>query len=304
MTLPEGVPASFGWVPPTIDQTESVLSTLPHPTFRAAAPGLMFAEKPTDVYLWKCWKDVMGSYPAYVSQEIGDCTSFAAGHGVDMLECIEVALDGEEQGYEETCTEAIYGLGRHVAGMLGPWDGCYGAAVAKAVTTYGTIARSRVGAYSGERARRWGMSGVPDDVRRACLEHRVKTTSLVQTWAELVAAISNGYPVIVCSRRGFRMERNDKGICEAHGNWAHAMLIGGIMYVGTPDECAVILQSWGPDKPTGPTPNDMPGFAFGARATVVGGMLGLRDSYALSGFDGYPPRKLPGSWTFGGWSGF
>jgi hypothetical protein len=40
--------------------------------------------------------------------------------------------------------------------MLGGGDGCYGAALAKAVTEVGVVPREAVGAYSGERAKEWG----------------------------------------------------------------------------------------------------------------------------------------------------
>lgn len=294
----------FGWTRPTEEQIEWTLGCLPMPVFAHAAPHLMRAAPVGDVYLFKAFKDVLGKYPSYVAQQIGDCTSFGTGHGTDLLECVEVAIGHENEDFKETCTEAIYGIGREIAGMLGGEDGCYGGAVARAVTESGTISREVVGPYSGQRAKSWGATGVPSDVKAKLADHKVGTASLVQTWDELVAALSNGYPVLVCSNQGFTMTRNDKGICEAQGNWAHCMMIGGIMYVGTNDECAVIFQSWGPNTPDGPTPNDMPDFSFGARRRIVENMLSGRDSYALSKFAGYPGRPLPSGWTFDGWSGW
>jgi hypothetical protein len=81
------------------------------------------------------------------------------------------------------------------------------------------------------------------------------------------------------------------------------MLIVGIMYTGSRDECAVIANSWGDDACQGPTPNDMPPFCFGARRNVVENMLAMRDSWAYSTFDGYPGNNLPSNWTVGGWAG-
>lgn len=297
----------MGWVRPSPDQIDAVLASLPRPIFASAAPDLVRRAKVYrggDVYLYKAWSDVQGKYPDYVAQQIGDCTSFGSGHDVDLRECVEIALGKEPEEYKETCTEAIYGIGREIANMLGGPDGCYGGAVAKAVTEVGTISREVVGAYSGQRATDWGRTGTPADIKQKCGDHKIKTTSLVSTWDELVAAISNGYPVIVCSDQGFTMTRDSKGICEAQGSWAHCMLIAGLMYVGTQDECAVICQSWGPNTPSGPTPNDLPNFAFGARKSVVQRMLSGNDSYAFSNFDGYPSRPLPSDWTFSGWSGF
>lgn len=294
----------FGWIRPTQAQIYATLKSLPHPLFYTAAPHLMGAAA-TDVYLYKAWDDVLGKAPAYVAQQIGDCTSFGTGHAVDLVECVQIAIGKQAQQFKETCTEAIYGLGREIAGMLGQDDGCYGGAVSKAVTQYGTVSREAVGSYSGDRAKQWGgSSGVPSDVKAKCANHKVKTASLVQTWPELTAALSNGYPVIVCSNQGFTMTRNQKGICEAQGSWSHCMMIAGVMYVGTSDECAIICQSWGPNVPDGPTANGMPDFSFGARKSIVSEMLSGQDSYALSAFDGYPSQPLPSHWKFEDWSGF
>lgn len=293
-------PYPMGWVEDR-DGVNRVLATLPLPVFAAGAAHLM-GEAPTDVYLYKAWKDVNGgSYPSYVAQAIGDCTSFGTGHGIDLLACIQIALDKKAEAFKETCTEALYGEGRELANMLGGGDGCYGGAVAKAANQYGVTTREQVGAYSGQRAKQWGARGTPAEVKAQGKDHPVQTISLVSSWGELQACLANGYPVTVCSNQGFDMRRNAKGICAPQGSWAHCMMICGIMYVGTPDECAVIANSWGDNAFSGPTPNDMPPFAFAAKRAVVERMLMGRDSWALSSFVGFPGQPLPGSWT---WEGF
>lgn len=200
-----------------------IIASLPHPIFAQAAPELMGGTQ-TDVFLYKAWKDATGGYPHYVAQQIGDCTSFGSGHAVDLLQAVQIAIGKMAQEWKETCTEALYGAGREIANMLGSGDGCYGGAMAKAVSTVGIIPRSEVGAYSGQRAKQWGNTGTPADVKTKMGQHKVKTTSLVQTWDELFAALSNGYPVIVCSNQGFQLTRNDKGIAEAQGSWPHCVL--------------------------------------------------------------------------------
>ena len=294
-------PFPTGWVHDPIG-VKQVLRSLSLPLFGAGAPHLMGAA-PTDVYLYKAWEDVnSGSYPDYPAQQIGDCTSFGTGHGVDLLACVQVAIGNKAETWKEACTEAIYGEGREIAGILGGGDGCYGAAVAKAVNQFGVTTREAVGPYSGRRAQEWGARGVPNDVKSSGKDHTVRTISLVSTWAELQAALSNGYPVTVCSNQGFAMTRDARGICRPSGSWGHCMLICGIMYVGTSDECAVIANSWGNTAFFGPTPNDMPPFAFGAERPVVEGMLGVGDSWALSSFDGFPGQSLPSAWTYGGFA--
>lgn len=70
------------------------LSRMPYPYFRTAAANLMGADADRDLLVYKAWKDVLGSYPDYHRQEIGDCTSFGSGHNVDLTECVQIALGG------------------------------------------------------------------------------------------------------------------------------------------------------------------------------------------------------------------
>jgi hypothetical protein len=56
-----------------------------------------------------------------------------------------------------------------------------------------------------------GRGGVPDEVRQKAAQHKVKTSSLVRTYAELEDALANGYPVTVCSNQGFTLQRDAQG---------------------------------------------------------------------------------------------
>jgi hypothetical protein len=231
-----------------------------------------------------------------------NCTSWGAGHAVDLLAAVQIVLGHRAESWKETCTEALYGAGREIANMLGPpgerGDGCVGSALAQAVSTVGTVAREVVGPYSGKRAGDWGWHGTPQDVKRQSHDHLVQTVALVKIWDELRAALGNGYPVTVASDQGFDMTRNSLGICEAKGTWPHQMMICGILYTGTRDECAVIGNSWGDSAFQGPTPEGIPKFSFAARRRVVEKMLGQGDSWTFSSFQGYPGQPLPGAWSY------
>jgi hypothetical protein len=272
------------------------LSRMPYPYFRTAAANLMGADAEKDLLIYKAWKDVLGDYPAYHRQEIGDCTSFGSGHNVDLTQCIEISVGGEAETYKETCTEALYGVGRELANMLGGGDGCYGAALARTVTEVGVVPREDVGAYDGGRARLWGARGVPAEIKEAMGEHRMQAASLVATLEELDAALANAYPVIVCSDQGFTMTRDADGFCAARGSWAHCMLIAGKRVTGRPGY--LICQSWGPNVPSGPLALDQPNFSFWAEPRTIARMLAQRDSFAFSKFAGYPGRPLPAHWTY------
>lgn len=260
------------------------------------APHLLYAPPADNVLLYKAWKDALGAYPAYVKQDIGDCTSWGSGHTADLLQSVQMVLGKQAESYKEICTEAIYGMGREIANMLGSGDGCYGAAVAKAVME-GCVSRESVGPYSGRRAKQWGAQGVPADVRTAAKEHPVKATALVGTTDEADAALMNGYPMIVCSNQGFAMTRDADGVCRAQGSWAHCMaIIGCRTYNGKRQYC--IGQSWGPDVPDGPLTDDQPDFSFWIASAALAKMLAEQDSFAFSGFAGFPGQPLPGNWTY------
>jgi len=291
-----------GWFPAP-DEVDRHLATLRKPTFAQAAPRLGGAGEGRTSLLYKAFPAVNGGrYIGYPAQEIGDCVGHGFGHGVDLLEAVQIVLGDEPQAFEPTATEAVYGLARVDVGGggLGDSDGAVGAWAARAVSTLGTVGRGVVGPYSGARAKLWGRDGVPAEIRSRAADHQVRTASLVSTYEELEDALANGYPVPVCSDQGFTLTRDADGFCKPEGTWGHCMLIVGVRAGDRPGAC--ILQSWGPDMPTGPTGLDQPTDSFWADREVVARMLAMRDSWALSRFDGYPARTLPAHWTYDGFA--
>jgi hypothetical protein len=287
-----------GW----LDHPDRLKVAATMPKFSDATSALLGDGLAGDLLLYKAWKDVLGSYPSYAAQEIGDCTSHGGGHALDLLQCVEIALGHEKIGYQETDTEVLYGLGREVAGMLGSGDGCYGAAIARALTTLGAVPRKDVGPYSGSRARQFGARGVPVNLKQEALEFKLGASAPVTTREELCAALANGHPVTVASSQGFTMHRDAGGICQPSGRWDHQMCIVGVIRSDS-TETAVICQSWGPNVPDGPTPFDMPSYCFRAPMPTVAKMLQVGDSFAFSLFPGFEHRDLPTSWTIAGFAG-
>ena len=290
-----------GWVH-SPDEVAKHLATLAKPTFAEAAPHLSGAGTDKTVLLYKAFKDVNGGYIPYAAQQIGDCVSFGFGHGVDLLECVQIAIGHKAEALEQTATEAVYGMARVDigGGQLGRGDGAIGAWAAKAVSTIGTLSRDVVGPYSGQRAKQWGASGVPADIKAKAGDHKVKTATLVSTYEELEDALANGYPVPVCSNQGFTMTRDEQGFCRPRGVWGHCMLIVGVRADDRPGAC--IFQSWGPGTPSGPLALDQPSNSFWADRDVVARMLAMQDTWALSNFDGYPGQVLPAHWSYAGFA--
>jgi len=280
-----------------------VLAGMPRPTFSASAPGLARSGAGKTVLLYKAFRDVNGGdYIDYPAQTIGDCVSQGFGHGIDLLESVEISMGKKPQRFVQTATEAIYGMARvDVGGERGSdSDGAVGAWAARAVCSIGTVSRELLGPYDGQRAKHWGRDGVPDEVRKKAAAHRVMTTSLVTAYEDLEDALANGYPVTVCSDQGFTLERDADGFCRAEGTWGHCMLIVGVRADDRPGAC--IFQSWGSEAPTGPLALDQPPNSFWAERDVVAAMLAQADSWSLSNFDGYPPQTLPMHWTYDGFA--
>lgn len=247
-----------------------------------------------NVLLYKCWTEVFSGDPDYPAQKIGDCVSFGHSHANDLLQTIEVYLgDLDRDAVHQTDTEFIYATSREVAGMLGRQDGSYGSAAVKAMTTIGMVSRAMLGSngtYSGQRAKEWGWHGAPANVKAMAAAYKLGSAAQVTTWDELVTAISSGYPVTICSGQGFTLTRDSDGFCAARGHWGHCMFIAGIRF-DRPGAC--VVQSWGPDSPSGPLALGQPSFSFWADRPVIERIVGEGDSWALSKTPGFAPRSLP-----------
>lgn len=290
-----------GWL--GVDDTQRALAAA-FPRLIQAAPHLFESPPPTaPVLLYKAWRDILGKDPAYIAQAIGDCCSFGHAHANDLLQCIEAATSDKGLVWHETDTEALYGMGREISNGLGRQDGSYGAAMVRAMTEWGMASRdmvtkivgSNAGDYSGQRAKQWGLSGTPKAVKDAAASYKLGGSAGVTTWDELVAAITNGYPVTICTARGFNMTRDSDGFCKMQGRWGHCMFIAGIRF-DRPGAC--IMQSWGADQPAGPLALDQPTFSFWAEQSAVESILGEGDSWAISRSPAFEQRVVPPDWAF------
>lgn len=291
--------AHGGWVD---DQAavQATLARMPMPLFADAAPHLAGTGAGKNILLYLAWKEVLGGWFQYPAQQIGCCVSRGFSEGVDLLECVQIALGHKSEKFEPTSHEAVYGMARVDIGggrLIG--DGAVGAWASEAVTKIGTIPQKMVGPYSDVLAKKWGRSGVPDEIKSHAGEHKVGASSLVTTTDQCDDALANGYPVPVCSNRGFTTTRDKDGFCYPRGVWPHCMLICGVR-VDIPGYC--IMQSWGMDNPTGPLALDQPPNSFWAPKDTVARMLAAQDSWTLSSFQGYPGQPLPSSWTYAGFA--
>lgn len=277
-------------------EVDRVLGYLPHPIFGAAAYPIRDSGAGKVVLLYKFLEAQCGGRFPVHTQTIGDCEGHGWGLSIDLVKAAQIAAGAAEEFTGETATEVLYAGSRVEIGhgQCGTLDGSVGAWVAQFAHDYGTLVRAKypsidLTTYSGDLAQRLGMPrvGVPDDLEPTVREHPVRTTSLISTYEEARDAIANGYAIAVSSTVGFQAKRDRDGFARAEGKWPHCMCFGGVDdSSGRPG--LLCINSWGPSWISGPTRLDQPAGSFWVDADVVNAMLRMNDSFAPSGYVGYP----------------
>jgi len=284
--------------------TQAFLASMPRPLLADAGPDLQL-DTSRDVflgeYLLRCdprWKRG--------AQKIGSCVGWNWALSCDILAACDIHLRNEHEIYGGRVLEAsVYAFSRvEVRGQrnLGG-DGSYGSAAAKAVTKFGTLHYGvpydgqQFLDNSGTREKEWGRDGVPDHLEKYAAKHKVSSVALVKTFEDAAKALQNGYPVAVCSMQGFSMKLRDRGSLSPMGTWAHCMMFAGVRW--KPRPALLCVNSWGDcyDGEVDPTlPLQFQKSAGWVDADTCTRMLAGQDSFALSGYAGFPPRELP-NWT-------
>lgn len=297
---PDGVEYFGGW---QRDDAAIAVNLDPVRTLQfAATPAGKVVQGDEDVFLWRAVRQAAGKtdpwYPNIDQGKTGSCVGAGNKHGVDVAQAVQI-VSGKRAEFKPVSAEAIYAFSRvEIGGGKIRGDGSVGAWAAKALQQYGVLAmevhgRYDLSAYSAQRAREWGRSGVPDELQPTAAKHVVKSVALVTTWADVKRSISQGYPVVVCSNVGFAgMVRDRDGFIAPRGVWNHCMVLIGVR-VGD-REGAFCLNSWNDKAHTGPVwPADAPVAGFWIDAAVVERMVRQGDSFALSDVVGFPARTLP-----------
>jgi hypothetical protein len=257
-------------------------------------------------FLWKFLEQVTGRPLLPHSQEIGDCVSHGYGLGVDILTATQILKRNSPQRWiAKAATEIIYAGGRiEIAkkeyGKNWRGDGMTGTVAAEFVKRYGILLRQKYldkwdfTLYTGQRARTLGNQGVPDELEPLCKVHPVGCVTLVQSWEEARDCIYNGYPVPLCSNKGFntRGGRDKDGFLSPSRNpWNHCMLLAG-MDDNPVRPGGLIINSWSSDWIDGPKRYEQPDGSFWADASVIDRMCKQQDTVALSCYAGYPRQQL------------
>ena len=279
-----------GWVDDPAE-VAAATATMPRPAFRDA--GLTADDK--DALLHQIVKKAIGKHvPAHNQGRVGCCVGEGASVACEYLAGVQVH---EGRGdWKAISSESIYALSRVEVGggRLGNGDGSIGAWAAKAVTEYGCLPREKfdaadLTAFSESRARQWGAKGLPDELEATAKKYKVGTAAKLASAEECRVALTNLYPVVICSRKGFSMQRDSEGFCREEGQWGHCM---GCVAYRHDKRGFLFVQSWGEKTPSGPLSLDQPPNSFWVTWQVMDQICREGDTFAYSQFAGFPKQNI------------
>ncbi len=296
---------------PDPEGAEAFVASLPHPTLASAGPDLRAAGE--DVMLYPALLACQPSWRRGSQGQVGSCVGWGSSLAVDVLAACDIVWRKEPESWNGRTIEAsLYGLSRVEARgqkVNTGGDGSTGFHAAKSIRDFGCL---HYGVdYGGvvieqrgteQRDRDWGRNGVPDTLEPFAKERRCQETTLAVDFDQAAAAISNGYPVVVCSGQGFSMSRDADGFCKPGGVWWHCMCFIGVRHGKRPG--LLCANSWGDSNTVGKHfPETMPeavrNCSFWVDADVATKMLSGRDSYVYAGYSGFKPTQLPDHWLRG-----
>jgi len=296
------VPAQ-GWVENPAAVAE-VVDRLAFKTFGDTPAGKVpTADLPKQVYLWQNYKKITGQNPPSKNQgQVGSCVSFGTNTAVERTYASHIALKNDQE-FKFFVEEVTYGGSRvEVGGGRLRGDGSVGAWAADWVKKWGMVARQQypsqdLTTYSESLARKYGSSGVPDDIERVAREHPVQDVTLIRDWNQAKTALASGYAIAVCSNQGFSSQRDQNGVCRASGSWAHCMALDGYHIDADGTEYGHIENSWGTGYHKGPVGwGDPPPSGFWAVSGTINSMLRAGDSWAFASVKGWPARNNEFDW--------
>lgn len=252
-------------------------------------------------FLYQVCRKVLGQDTQNYPQEIGDCVSFGAKNAVEYLQCSDILLRNKREKWRPIFAPYFYGTGRVYVGggQLGNQDGSMGSWMAAAVQKYGALFADEpnVPKYSGRVAKAYGDPDPRPDLDKwlpTAKNFPVRATAQINSWADLVEAVANGYPCPTASDIGYNMEASADGFHRYTTNWSHQMCFIGVDD-NDRDPYALILNNWGDchghlkDFATG---EDLPVGVLRVRRQDAERHIAAGETYAYSNFDGFPEQLL------------
>ena len=290
----------MGWIddPKYVKDT---VATFANPFFGDVAKNIVQGDENKDAFVWKFYKEVTGQeWQSHDQDGTGMCVGEGFSAALELLQCVEIKVNGDQEEYKPISAAAIYALSREMNGMLGKGDGSTGAAAAKAMLQFGCVScedakdDNTTGKEHAALAKKWGgRDGLPAELKALAAKNKIKSASMVRTPEECRVALANGYPIAICSNVGFEprggFKRDGDGFVAMGGTWPHCMCIAGYR---ADKKAFLVIQSWGSNSPPGPKSLGQPDGSFWITWDACQRIVRSGESYALSAFDGYPKRNI------------
>jgi hypothetical protein len=284
-----------GWVyKPEV--VKSYKNINPTPTFMKSAPYYAGLGKGKRRFFWEPMVKEYGDFPTY-HQGIGDCVGNAYAGAYNVIEKLEaMKMNRKPRGL--FAPEATYALSRVEVGrgrIRG--DGSTGTWAARAGIEYGSVFQKKydkydLTKYNAERSRRWGETGLPDDLEPIAKERLVKFAMIVTDYQQAIDLMACGFIIVICSNFGFPDVRDKNGFSRIGPTWGHSWYLIGF----EDDEIGSCfgMNSWGKNWNSGPKVYGMPDGSWRIHKREMNIILGTDpDSYALSTHkDGFPERAI------------
>jgi hypothetical protein len=262
-------------------------------------------------YVEQCYP---GAFPG-PSQLTGDCVAACAARVLLASMCCEAVLGkpDEETGLIEEAPEVSEVARKNVpiaSESLWMWrgydsDGWVCSEAARVAMEKGFLIRQNYPSlgfdftkYTQQSIRVGGSKTPGAAVLAECRKHRARTVTVIDDYMAVGDFIASGFAVATCSSLGFANVRNEDGVSDQRGTWAHSQGLYGwddrpviIKKYGEP--LVLWMNQWaawntGPRRILG-TDLDIPEGAYWTKASI----LRRCKLIAYSSILGWPRKKLP-----------
>jgi hypothetical protein len=304
---PDGIQIAQGYIDGTLKGFHAALAaqgqeSLARATNRFGSQALKpftlrQADDARQTMLYRVCRKVLGADTPNYPQKIGDCVSFGGKNATEYLQCCDMLLRGVREKWRPIFPPYYYGTSRVLVGGQHDYeDGSTGSWLAEAVVKYGALFADEQGVppYSGDIAKKWGHDGPPDNDVTFGKQHIVHGVAKISSFADLTAALTNGYPCTTASNVGYQMEASSDGFHHRGQSWSHQMCFIG--FGMDPEPYAIILNNWGDvhghlndftDKS-----EQLPVGVLRVRQKDAEAHIAAGETFAWSQYDGFPEQPL------------
>jgi hypothetical protein len=277
---------------PESDNALALAST----TFYAAFPEAIGAGQGKLSAPYKAALTLDPDYGRCEPQTTGDCVS----HDTRNAGTIDYAVDamfGETVWRGRLATEPIYGARGHggqgaSCSRLAKWvsEAGGGGFLPRGIYTGPNGEELDLSVYRASIGHNWGRRGTPEWVAKLAAENPAARAFQVQSLEEARDAIAVGFGLSRCGWWGYQRKRNEDGVSDVSGRWAHGMAVAGADDTTSArryrDGLFLFVNSWGLWN-SGPKRADQPDGSFWVPGYRFKAEINAGGVFAIASVRGY-----------------